>query len=145
MEGFEQEKLGSSSKITKEQAEKEIESWLNYKKIDPLQREEQKAQIDALVSFVQNGHLILNEDFTFTHILKFPLGEDGKIPVKELKYQARLKERDLSYKLAQFKSDDSEGRLMAHYQALTGEAKGIIAGLDKEDIKIARSIAVFFL
>lgn len=144
MENFE-ENVIATSKIKKEVAEKEVNSWLDFKKIDPLQREEQKDQVKALVSFVENGNLILNEDFTFTHILKFPLGEDGKMPVKELKYKARLKERELSSSLSNVKADDSEGRLMAHYQALTGEAKGIIAGLDKEDIKIARSIAVFFL
>lgn len=135
----------ATPKITKEAAEKEVDSWLDYKRIDPLQREDQKDQIAALVSYIQNGNLVLNEDFTFTHILKFPLGEDGKMPVRELKYQARLKERDLTHKLSAVKSDDSEGRLMAHYQALTGEVKGIISSLDKEDIKIARSIAVFFL
>ena len=43
------------------------------------------------------------------------------------------------------KSDDGDGRLLAHIQALSGEVKGIITALDKEDIKIARSVAVFFL
>jgi hypothetical protein len=134
-----------TSNVSKKIADKTIISWLDYKKIDSLQREEQEAQIKAMSSYVENGDLILNEDFTFKHILKFPLGDEGKASVTELTYKARLRDQDLSHKLSMVKSDDGDGRLLAHIEALTGEVKGIIKALDKEDIKIARSIAVFFL
>jgi len=137
--------IQSLPKLSKELAEEAVTSWLDYKQVDPLQRKDQEAQIEAMISFVTNGNLILNEDYTFKHILKFPLGEDGKIPVLEITYKARLREQELSHKLSMVKSDDGDGRLLAHIQALSGEVKGIITALDKEDIKIARSVAVFFL
>lgn len=137
------EKAEKTSKVPFEIAESEINSWLDYKKIDELQRESQEDQIKSLISFVQSGYLELNEDKTFTHKLKFPVGENET--TTELKYKARLTEREISQKLHGVKSDDGDGRLLAHVQALTGQPKGIIAALDKEDFKIARAIAVFFV
>lgn len=137
------EKAEKATKIPFDIAEQEVLSWLDYKKIDELQRENQEDQIKSLISFVQNGYLELNEDKSFTHKLKFPVGEGES--TSELKYKARLTEREISQKLHGVKSDDGDGRLLAHVQALTGQAKGIIAALDKEDFKIARAIAVFFV
>lgn len=137
------EKLEKSSKVSFEIAEAEVNSWLDYKKVDDLQREDQEGQIKALISFVQGGFLELNEDKTFTHKLKFAVGESEA--TTQLTYKARLTEREISQKLHGVKSDDGDGRLLAHIQALTGQAKGIIAAMDKEDFKIARAIAVFFV
>jgi hypothetical protein len=148
MDMFKEEKSGKAEKafkkqlVSDEQAVKEIDSWLDYKKIDENQREEHETFIKALVSYVKSGNLVLNEDKTFTHKLKFPM-ETAEI--SELIYKARITEREITQKLHGVKADDSDGRLSAHIAALTGQVRGIIGNMDKEDYKIARSIAIFFL
>jgi hypothetical protein len=149
MEMFKEEKAGKTEKAVKkqlvsdEQAVKEIDSWLDYKKIDENQREEHETFIKALVSYIKSGHLILNEDdMSLTHKLKFPM---DKADISELVYKARITEREITQKLHGVKADDSDGRLCAHIAALTGQVRGIITNMDKEDYKIARSIAIFFL
>lgn len=128
--------------VSDEQAREEIEAWLDYKKIDDSQREDQESTIKALISYVKSGHLVLNEDKTFTHNLKFELESAG---IKELTYKARITEREITQKLHGVKADDGDGRLAAHIAALTGQVIGIVRALDKEDFKIARSIALFFV
>jgi|GEM_PF-1080363 hypothetical protein len=123
-------------------AASEVERWLDYKQIDDLQREDQEGSIKYLISYIKSGHLILNEDYSFTHRLKFPLDSAG---LTILNYKSRVMEKELSSKLMGVRADDTDGRIVAHISALTGQVIGIIKSLDKEDIKIARSIAVFFM
>ena len=59
--------IQSLPKLSQDIAYEAVQSWLDYKQIDYLQREDQEAQIKAMVSYVANGNLILNDDFTFTH------------------------------------------------------------------------------
>lgn len=129
--------------VSDEMAREEVESWLDYKKIDDAQREEMEATVKSLVGYVKSGDLYLNEDKSFTHTLKFPIGETEK--TTELKYKARITEREITQKLHGIKADDADGRLAAHIAALTGQVMGIVRGMDKEDFKIARSIALFFV
>jgi hypothetical protein len=136
------EKSAKKSLVSDEQAREEIESWLDYKKIDEAQREDGEDSIKNLVSYMKSGYLILNEDKTFTHKLKFPL---EKADISELIYKARITEREISQKLHGIKADDGDGRLAAHVAALTGQVMGIVKALDKEDFKIARTIALFFV
>ena len=128
--------------VSEEQARQEIESWLDYKKIDDSQREENESTIKSLISYVKSGHLVLNEDKTFTHKLKFELESAG---IKELTYKARITEREITQKLHGVKADDVDGRIAATIAALSTQVIGIVRGLDKEDFKIARSVALFFM
>ena len=128
--------------VSDEMAQAEIESWLDFKKIDEAQREDQESAIKALISYVKSGNLELNADKSFTHNLKFPIETAG---ISKLTYKARITEREITQKLHGIKGDDGDGRLAAHIAALTGEVIGIVRAMDKEDFKIARSIAVFFV
>jgi len=129
--------------LPEEIAVQEINSWLDYKKIDDFQREQSEEHIKSMVSYMKSGNLVLNSDFSFTHILKFPIGQDSQ--TTEFVYKARITEREISGKMHGIKADDGDGRLAAHIAALSGQVLGMVKAMDKEDFKIARSIALFFV
>lgn len=141
------------AKISKEQAEVEINSWLDYKKVSKSKREENKAYIETLVDAMMDGILSMDgeqdkisskEDYmSFTHFLKFPT--EGETPLISLRYKARLKVMTVQSVLRGLKGDDSQAFIIAYACALTSQPKALIQALDTEDYKITQAIAVFFV
>lgn len=129
--------------VSKEQAGKEVDRWLDAKKVSASQREEHAEFIKALSEYISEGDLTLNEDNTFTHTLKWPIGLNESID--KLDYKFRLNPKQLKPYLSGIKAGDGNAMIYAHICALTSQGAGIITELDQEDIKIARSIAVFFV
>lgn len=130
-------------KVERSQAQKEVESWLDFKKVGEKKRESQEAQISALVDAIVEGDLVLNEDFTFVQTLKFPTS--GEMPIKEFSFKPRLKLMEIHSQLEGVKASDADGRILAYAAALTGKAKQIIRSLDTEDYNVVQAIAIFFL
>jgi hypothetical protein len=130
-------------KISREIAEAEVKKWLDKKKVFQTTREAYEPHSNLLADAICEGALIYNEDEgTWKHNLLFPL-DSGKIT--ELNYIARLNDIVLRPYLKGVAGDDPDARVNAHIAALTNTAKGIIAGLDSADKKIASAIAIFFL
>lgn len=132
------------SAVNLEKAQDEVKTWLDYKKVGQGKREKQRNQIEVLIDAVADGTLVLNPDFSFTHKLKFPIGE-GAEQLKELKYKGRLIQEEVMTYLKRYKSDDMDGRVQAYILALTKEVSGNIVRLDTEDNSIAQGIAIFFI
>lgn len=130
-------------KISKEIAQAEVESWLDYKKISAKKRESQKDQIESLVDALVEGTLSMNDDKTIVHQLKFEIGEEIKI--SKLEYKPRLKMSAIHLHLSSVKSSDADGRVCAYISALTGLPKDILKAMDSEDYSISQSIALFFI
>ncbi len=134
----------NTSKITREAAEAEVTSWLDKKKIFPETRDKFKDHSELIVDAISNGALTLNpESFEFTHTLLFPIGENDGIT--EMKYKARLNDKQINQQMKGVKSDDVDGRVQALVAALTSQPRGIIERLDTADKRIATAIAVFFM
>lgn len=131
------------SVVTKEQAIKEIESWLDYKKVGTTKRDAAKENIEAIANHICDGVLSLNTDMTFVHHLKFTIGEEVKI--EKLEYKPRINAAALQLRMKGVESGDVTGRLNATVCALAGKDKNIIGALDSEDLSVAHGIAVFFL
>lgn len=137
--------------ITQELAEKEVKSWLDFKKVNVKKRENYKDNIEALVNAMIDGKLSLREDKTFVHTLSFPLsavqkeGEEAKVTVTELEYTPRLTVKQIQREMQGVKSSDLNGMVCAYISALTGKVKNIVSALDTEDYSIAQAIAIFFL
>lgn len=132
--------------VNLETARKEINGWLDYKKIRDKKREDYQSTIDSLVSLVQEGVLTVNDDKSITHVLNFPVDMGLGSPVTEVKYKARLEVRELREKLANLKTGEAiDNRLIANFCALTGQSIGLQGKLDTSDISIANEIIVFFL
>lgn len=132
-------------KVSKEVAEKEVNSWLKHKKLDDEQIEDKKDVIKLLVSSIVSGCLILDKKtFVFTQILKFPIGNDESI--KELKFKPRMKVSEIDAKSQNQKSGGGTNKVLRPYVcALTEQNSAIIAELDTEDNRIATAIGTFFL
>lgn len=128
--------------VALEAATKEIENWLDFHKVTPLQKDAFKDSIAALVEGVQYGMLTL-KDNAFTQNLLVPFGEEEKVTV--VNYKARITYFELEEKLKGVAAGDGNGRVIATLAALTGQPKQILKMLDKADKRIANSIVVFFL
>lgn len=131
------------SKVSKEVAEKEVSSWLDYKKISDKKKEGFKENIESMVDAICDGVLTLEADFTLTHHLKFPI--ESEVKTTELKYKPRLKMVDVHKQLAGVEAKNVDGRVVAYIAALTDKPKRVITELESEDYGIAQSVAVFFL
>lgn len=130
--------------ISREVAEKEITSWLDYKKVSESKRVSHKDAVDTLIDAVSDGLLKFREaDKALVHTLKWPT--DGELPVKELEYKPRLSVNQVHVHLQGVKSTDADGRICAYVAALTSKSKEFIKKLDTEDYGISQSVAVFFL
>jgi len=131
------------NKINRETATKEVERWLDFKKVSKKKKESNKEQIDVLVSAIVDGEIILEDDFSLTHNLRFEVGEEVK--VSKLKYKPRVNVKQITQYLNGVKAGDADGRILAYACALTGEPKGIIQALDTEDWSVVQNIVIFFL
>jgi len=132
------------SKVSKEVALKEVNKWLDYKKVDETKRSESSDAIEAIAKCIEAGHLSYSsKDNTFVQTLKWPIGADSSI--KELTYKARLSMNDVHVRTKNVKSGDAHGLITAYICALTEQNSGLIGGLDTEDNRVAQSIATFFL
>lgn len=130
--------------IPTEQAQEEVNNWLDHKKVSAGKREKQKPHIEVLVDAICDGTLKLDPDFSFTHTLKFPVGE-GAEALKQIKYKPRITHGEVHVYLQKCKSDDAHGQVMAYIQALTKQPKDLLSRLDSEDHAIAQGFAVFFI
>lgn len=132
------------SKVNRETAEAEINSWLDYKKINEKKRENYKDNISALVDAVCDGILSVNPDTKeLIQTLNFPIGDEMK--VSKLEFKPRLTVGSVQSHLNGVKATDADGRIIAYVAALTSQPKELIKKLDTEDNSVAQSIAIFFL
>ena len=129
--------------INKQQAEQEIDSWLDNKGVRPKKREDYNASIEMLVDAISEGDLVLNEDYTLTQKLKQPTSGDA--PITSLTYKARLTVGEVKRKMENVKPGDADARIIALVSALTTQPKAVIEALDTDDYGIAQNIALFFL
>lgn len=132
-----------STKVSKEIAEKDVNRWLDHKKVSENKREAQKDHISALTDAISEGYLVLKDDCVFEMTLKHPL--DSEDPLTVLNFKPRLKTETVLRHLQGIKSSDIDGRLLAYVAALTSQSKTLIGKLDTEDQSMAQSIAVFFV
>lgn len=133
-------------KISEEVAIKEVNKWLDYKKVDDLKREENKDNIKELVHAICMGYLSLDKDFNFVQKLKFPIEADDKsIVASEFKYKPRLRMAEIDSKTANIKATNPFALIGAYISALTDTNSGIIKQMESSDYSVARGIAIFFL
>jgi hypothetical protein len=129
--------------VGKEIAEKEINSWLDFKKVDQEKRVNLEKVIERMIALVQDGTFIIKpETFVIEHALKFPIGQNP--PIKTLSYKPRIPVSALQDHLSGVNQKDGIAVTLAYIAALTDTAKGILKNLDNEDYRNADMVAVFF-
>ena len=128
--------------ISKEVAQNEVNRWLDSKRIGGKKRIAYEKTIEELVSYVEDGTLILNENNTWVHKLLFPI--ESEKTTSELVYKNRLNVDEVTNGLKG--ADGSPQDMVKCYVSLlTGKVKGIINKLDTQDYSVCQSISVFFL
>lgn len=147
-------------KMTVEMAEQELKDWLiekhgNAESVTPDNTDDEKSakeKKDTLKTFVkclQSGSLILGSDGTATYKLRHPITVEDKgkeIPtVKELKFKARLKYKNVKSILRSVPSDDSEGRILAYAAGLTGCPMRTLEEMVIGDLSKVQLLVVFFI
>lgn len=132
------------SLVSKEIAEKEVNSWLEYKKVSDKKRKSLAGNIKALIDAIQDGTLELDSDSkVFTHKLKFPIGVNGQY--NELKYSPRISMESLEDNLIDVRPGNTMGTSIAYIAALSGQPKSIIKKMDQEDHSLADRFSFFFM
>lgn len=129
------------SKVSKEVATEEVNKWLDYKKVKEKKRVAYKDAIESLADAISEGALVLNEDFSLTQTLDFPVGADKQF--KSLDYKPRIDVSTIQKYMNGVTGGD--GRILATIAALSGQAKEVVAKMDTEDYSVASSVAIFFL
>lgn len=131
-------------KITEEIAVQEFERWFLSKKLSSSYRKSHYEEIEKqMIDAIMDGYLIVNDDFTLTLKLAWPLTEPNE--VQELKFVHRMQTGVLQSKTAYVKDPkDQQGKLIATVAALTGQVGGIIRALDPVDFGRAGSVASYF-
>lgn len=126
--------------VTQEVATKEVNAWLDYKKIRPKKREQFKDSIESLIDGVVQGTLSINGNFEITMKLAFPIQD-----VQEVTFKSRLQERESREIFSALKGgNDTDNRITAKFCALTGKGIGFQGQLDSVDMGMAQEIIVFF-
>ena len=127
-------------KVNLETATKDVERWLDYKKVKPRRREQFQAFIDTLVDAVQVGQLVLEDDMTFKMNLDFPVAETS-----ELKFKPRISDTQLSNYKRNIKGADAwDTQQLVLLCGLTDQSTAIIKGMDTSDRNTADAIIIFF-
>lgn len=130
--------------VSEKQAKKEVEAWLNYKKVSLIKRKNYTNSIEVLTLAICEGNLSFDtEKNKFVQTLKFPVGSNGQISTIE--FESRLSLDDITPYLESGKETDSSAKLKSYIAALTKLNKAVISKFDSEDLTISENIAVFFL
>lgn len=135
------------AKIAYDVAEKEVNSWLDSKKIGDSKRLAKKENIETLINAISDGDLVLKmPELIFVQTLKSPpkVNKDA-VGITELKYKSRMSTAQLQACLKTAKLGDGIGIIISVVGVLTGELNPTIQELDTEDFSIAQAIASFFL
>jgi len=132
--------MNAAKAVSPEVAKKEVEKWLDFRRVRKRKREENESTINELIEAFEDGILILDPE---THVIKQKLLFD-KAGKKELNFKPSMSVGEGQRALKGIKTTDSHGMLLAYVSELTGEVKEVLRQLDSEDYGIARTIAGFF-
>ena len=125
--------------LNRELAEKEVNKWLDSKKVRATVRRENKDNIEAIIDGFEDGLLVLSEETNaIKQTLIFPTGA-----IKEIIIQPRLK---VSERIERLKNagNDADSRVVARLAALSGNMTEALKGMDADDLAVSRNITAFF-
>ena len=130
--------------VTPEMAEKEVESWLDFKRIKQTKRESYSESASIMAEAIALGDMVLDpETHHLTVSLAFPLGDSESI--KTLKIRPRVTINDINKYTAKIKDTATALRVQAMIACICEEPIGVIKGLDTGDYELMQAIVVFFL
>ncbi len=130
-------------KVSREQAQLEVEEWLDFKKVGSQVRITNRDSIEYLISAIVDGDLSIDDEKNLIQNIKFP--SPGELSFSQLKYKPRVSIKVVNSRLIGVKSDDINGRFSAYASALTGVNRDLIKDLETDDFRLVQNIVVFFI
>jgi len=132
--------------IDPELALKEVEAFLDRKKIYPKRRATLQGAVDTIAEAIQYGQVTIAEDGAITQELLDPIVDDkGNAVLSKISYSARIAPSIMASKIAALKSQTMEDKLLCHTMAYSGQAAGIINKLESTDRNTCDAISLFFM
>lgn len=130
--------------ITQEVAAKEVEGWLNFKRIPEAYIKGSGAYVNGITISVMEGIFTIDPATKeITHKLLFPIGV-GEFQITELKYKPRLGVSVIQASIAGLSPVDLTGRTLGTIAAMCGRPRTEIGPMDSEDFRAASDLAAFF-
>ena len=128
--------------ISRIQAEEEVNSWLDFKRVRLSKREENEQHVSGMIECVEEGIFIINDDQSITFKVLFPdcLGD-----TEELIFKPRITDDEISRHLKKMDRKDANIYILARKAALTGVNTSILKKMDTEDSSISDHITAFFI
>lgn len=137
------------AKITKEQAEKEVEQWLLAKGYDEDERDGFEEIIEGLIKHFTSGKLRLDDNNIIVQKLKFPITEvenKENIIAKEIRYMPQVWVKHLNSRLDKFKVKDQDAKTrVGIYASAIGIKDQFIDRMDPMDYRVATYIGIFLV
>lgn len=129
--------------VAREVAEADVAKWLDFMDIPEKTRKDNEvaAMIDHVVTSVEKGYLIIEDDGSVTHNLRVPLGGGA---TKQLKYEFRLTIGEFHDAMKDVSPIDAIAQVLAKLQIISKQAPAVLRALDSRDYKIAQALTVFF-
>lgn len=133
--------------VSEEVAKRDVEKWLDYKRISSADREEFKDSIKSLVSGVMEGTVRVTDDFHIEVDLSWPIDPGVGQEIKTLSLKPRIQARQISERIEKMKvsAGNADGRLKAILCELSGQSSGIIGMLDTTDLRMCNNVVIFFI
>jgi len=130
--------------VSREVAEKEVNAWLEYKKVPDAYIKGSQMYINGMIIAVQEGSFTIDPDTKeITHKLKWPIGT-GDFTITSLTYKPRLGVSVIQQNIVGIPMTDLTGRTLGIIAALCGKPRTEIAPMDSEDYRSASGVAAFF-
>ena len=132
--------MNAANAVSHEVAEKEVNKWLDFRRVRKKKREENESSIKDMIEAFEEGILSLDEK---TNVIKQALIFEtaGK---KVFSFKPTMTVGEGQRRLKGIKAGEHQLMLSAYVAELTGEASEIIRQMNTEDYGISRTIAGFF-
>lgn len=129
--------------VDEQTASKELERWLDAKRVPSRKREQNDQVLETLKAAIQDGRLIVTDTGQISVKLLFPIGNNDDI--KKLNFTNRIKAKQVRKMKVNDDAFDTMGQVLALVAAATNNSMKLLGELDNEDYSLIQSIAVFFM
>lgn len=127
--------------VSIEVARKEVEKWLDFKKVKQAKRDAHAGSIDFLAYAISVGDITIDDKLVIKQKLSLPV--DGLY--SELEYKPRLSIEELHKHMGAMNVRSTDDAVVCVAAALTGKSVSQIKKMDTEDYVIPAGIGVFFI
>lgn len=131
-------------KVSREAAEAEVLKWLDFKKVKQRVRDDMGDAIEALTCAIEDGDLILREDFFFELSLANPI-DSGDSPIKNLVFKPRLRQFEIEDAMKGLDMKNGIQMMKGIASALTDQPRAVLGKTYENDWGLIQNISVFFI